>query len=192
MNSHLGVLRYNEPNEFGVSVDEIMNVNQLGLTQDGIRHSPEIMRVMVEFVRNGGKFNYDHLKSFNPNKTNLIAITRYEDVLRVRDGFHRVLAIFLGRQGEMYDDEYFIEDLTYERMMTPNLAIGYFTPFDPRVEVRKSDFWQFNETVRSIIRDGGNPTSFIKNNKAVYAKPRQPYHENIETFAEKLTVDLYL
>lgn len=162
-----------------------IDVRQIGLTQDGTRHSRDVLDSMIEFVKKGGRFNYDHLVSFNPKKTLLIAVTRYEDgSLRVRDGFNRMLAICIGRGGEMYDDEYFVEDLTYKRMMTANLPMNYFTPFDPRVEVRISELAPFNKMVKDILLTDHDPVPFIMANKSLYTVPKQPYHDSIETFAK--------
>lgn len=84
----------------------------------------------------------------------------------------------------LYDSEYFIEDLTYQRMMTPRMDMRYYTPFDPRVEVRASDFGNFRLQVDQVIAEGREPLQFIKENRHVYVRPKMPHHESVQVFAE--------
>lgn len=149
-------------------------IADLYLTQEGFRHSKEHVKSMIEFAKNGGRFDSDSLKKFDPHRVNLIAITKFEDgSFYVRDGFHRVVSIYLGRSEKfLYDDEYFIENLTFKRMMTPNLDLKYFTPFDPRVEVRAADFQNFRDQVQSVIDRQEDPIDFINKNRHAYVRPK--------------------
>ena len=163
-------------------------VKDLHPTQDGFRHPNEKVREMIEFVRQGGRFNLKSLTSYAPDKSNLlVAITQFEDgSLYIRDGFHRAMAIFLGRpDGMLYDDEYFLETLTYQRMMTPNMGMGYYTPFDPRVEVRASDFGDFRLQVEKVIEEQQDVLEFIQSNRHVYVRSRMPHHQTVQTFAKR-------
>lgn len=164
-----------------------IEVKDLHLTQDGFRHTPEAVNDMIEFVRSGGVFTLERLKQYAPDKENLlVAITKFEDgSLYIRDGFHRAMAVFIGRpDGMLYDNEYFLEDLTYKRMMTPRLDMRYYTPFDPRVEVRASDFGSFRLQVDQVIEQNGDPLKFIEDNRHVYVRPRMPHHETVQAFAK--------
>lgn len=152
--------------------------------QDGIRHSIEHFEEMAEYVRQGGRFDLESINQFTPN-SKLIAIPKMEDGQQyVRDGFHRVLSIFLHRpDGIIYDDEFVIENLTYLRMMTPNLSIRYYTPFDPRTEVRVSDFCKFRDEVDRVISEKQeDPLEFIRRNRHLYVVPKKKYHETVSTF----------
>ena len=167
----------------------MLSVKNIRLMQEGFRHPPKEVEEMIDFVKSGGRFNKARLDLFTPDHNNkLIAITRCEDGEEfVRDGFHRVMAICLGRpDGMMYDDEYFIENLTYLRMNTPHLNMRYYTPFDPRVEVRAADFAEFKDVVEKVIAEGKDPIPFIAANRHCYVKPKLPHQETVETFAEYL------
>lgn len=164
-----------------------IEVKDLHLTQEGFRHPVEEICEMIQFVRSGGRFDEETLKKHDPHcKGLLVAITKFEDgSLYIRDGFHRVMAVFFGREdGILYDNEYFIEDLTYLRMMKPRLESRYYTPFDPRVEVRSSDFGDFRDQVDKIIQKKQDPLEFIRQNRHVYVRSKKPYHETVEIFAE--------
>ena len=163
----------------------MLPVKNIRLMQEGFRHPPKDVLEMVEFVKNGGRFNQERLNEYSPDHNKLIAITRCEDgVEYVRDGFHRIMAIHLGRpDGMVYDDECFIENLTYLRMNTPHLNMRYYTPFDPRVEVRAADFANFKAIVEKVIERGEDPIAFIAANRHAYVKPKQPHQETVESFA---------
>jgi hypothetical protein len=163
-----------------------IHVKDLHLTQEGFRHPPEEINEMIQFVRDGGRFNLERLKEYDPNRESLlVAITEFEDgSLYIRDGFHRAMAVFIGRpDGMLYDNEYFIEKLTYQRMMTPRLDVRYYTPFDPRIEVRASDFGNFRLQVDQVIEQGGNPLEFIRENRSIYVRQKMPHHESVQIFA---------
>jgi hypothetical protein len=152
--------------------------------QEGFRHPPKYVIDMIDFVRNGGRFNRERLDLCSRNN-NLVAITSFEDREQfVRDGFHRVMAIYFGRDGIMYDDEYCDESLTYLRMNTPRLDMKYYTPFDPRVEVRVADFAEFKANVENIISKGQDPIPFIAANRNAYTRPKRNHQETVETFAD--------
>lgn len=156
----------------------------LGVMQDGIRLSETALKDMFLYAGEGGRFDPDSLAEFDPGRTNLIAITEFEDGARyVRDGFHRVLSAYCARHTPvLYDGEYFIEHLTYQRMMQANLAVGYFTPFDPRTEVRLADFGDFRNEVLAMIGRKEDPMDFIQANRTRYCCPRRKIHDSIQVF----------
>jgi hypothetical protein len=162
-----------------------ISVKDLHPTQDGFRHSSEEVAEMIRYVQGGGTFNLESLNKYAPEKNLLVAITRFEDgSLYIRDGFHRVMSIFIGRpSGVLYDNEYFLENLTYQRMMAPNLGMGYYTPFDPRVEVRASDFGNFRTQIENMIDANIDPLEFIRLNHDVYCRPKKSHHESVQAFA---------
>jgi len=163
-------------------------VRDLHPTQDGFRHSPKEVLNMIRFVNEGGRFNTESLNNHDPEKHNpLVAVTQFEDgSLYIRDGFHRVMSIFIGRtNGVLYHDEYFLENLTYNRMMTPNLKMRYYTPFDPRIEVRASDFGNFITQVEEVIQNQKDPLEFIQSNREIYVRSKQSHHESVELFANR-------
>ena len=147
-------------------------------TQDGFRLGAEEMSLMMEFVAKGGIYSREGLVGHNPKRTSLIALSRFEDgQLYVRDGFHRLASIILGGRKYLFEMEYFIEDMTYARYINLNLGVNWFTPFDPRIEVRIADFFSFKDRVLTMRNAGDDPTSFILRNKHLYAVPRTERHD---------------
>lgn len=161
----------------------MLAVRDLRLMQEGFRHPVEEVASMARYARTG-RFNLEMLQAHDPTRTNLIAITQFEDGVRyIRDGFHRAMAVFIGRPGgELFDDEYFIEQLTYKRMNTANFGCAYYTPFDPRIEVRAADFGSFRSKVEEIEQQA-DQLAFIAASRAVYTRPKQAHHETVEAFA---------
>lgn len=153
--------------------------------QEGFRHSTDELSYMTFHARTGC-FDLESLRRHNPDHTNLIAITQFEDgALYIRDGFHRVVAAYFARDFEnaqLYDGEYFIEQLTYQRMNTANFGCDYYTPFDPRVEVRIADFAAFRAKVGGMSSQA-EMLDYIKTHRDAYARPKQSHQKTIETFA---------
>ncbi len=161
-------------------------VRGLRLMQEGFRHSTDDM-IHMTYHAWQGRFDAESLRRHNPDHTNLIAITQFEDgALYIRDGFHRVVAAYFGRgfdEAQLYDGEYFIEQLTYLRMNTANFGCAYYTPFDPRTEVRVADFAAFRAKVGAMSSQE-EMLEYIKAHRDAYAKPKEPHQQTVETFAE--------
>lgn len=166
----------------------MLEIKNLKVMQDGFRLPEQQILEMIRFVENGGRFTTESLAKHNPNRTSLIAITQFEDgQLFIRDGFHRTAAIILGRHGSdipqtsvLFEDEYVIEPMTYDMFLKTNIHNGWYTPFDPRIEVRKSDFFDFKEDViKQISMSWLDSTinEFILENKDRYVVPRQKHHD---------------
>lgn len=148
-----------------------IHIDQITPTQDGYRFSPEEMQGMLEYVRSGGIFA-DPIKHKRP-----IVITRFEDgKLFIRDGFHRTTSIYLARPSKLiYPPEYEIENMTYDMWINANHHNGWYTPFDPRIEVRRADFFGFKNEVIELMKSR-DPSEFILNNKSRYCVPRDDSH----------------
>lgn len=129
-----------------------MFTNGLWVMQDGFRLSKSEMIAMRTFVNLGGFFNEDALLEYDPNHHSLIALVSTPDgKLHVRDGLHRVYVINRANR-PLRADEYTIENKTYEEFMKINFDCGWVTPFDPRREVRKSNFFNFKNDIIAIDR----------------------------------------
>jgi len=161
-------------------------INELDVMQDGFRLAKPQLCDMVNFVAQGGRFNHESLLQHNPQRTSLVAVVEFEDGRRfIRDGFHRAAVILFARDVPcIFDDEYVIENMTYDMYLEPNIENQWYTPFDPRIEVRRSDFFNFKDEVLSRIDQDG-VIDFIKQNKDRYAIPRNSSHKLV-THAEKL------
>jgi hypothetical protein len=166
----------------------MLEIKQLKVMQDGFRLPEQQILEMIRFVEYGGKFTTENLIKHNPNRLSLIAITQFEDLqLFIRDGFHRTAAIILGRHGSdipqtsvLFEDEYVIEPMTYDMFLEINIRNGWYTPFDPRTEVRKADFFDFKEEVIGLVETSkldSTINEFILENKDRYAVPRQDHHD---------------
>jgi len=149
------------------------------------------MLSMIRFVSDGGRFDHESLARHNPEHTSLIAITEFPDgQWYIRDGLHRTISIYLGRSERvLYEDEYQIEHMGYEMYLEPAVQHGWYTPFDPRTEVRLADFFEFKNKVLGLIDGGDDVEAFIRSNKHMYATPRSHKH-TIAKLAEELSHEL--
>ena len=152
-------------------------IHELNVMQDGFRLPCEQLEEMVQYIAKGGRFNSESLVQYDPKRTSLIAITQFEDGRRyIRDGLHRTAVVLFARDVPiLFDDEYVIEPMNYGMFLRANIKNEWYTPFDPRVEVRKADFFDFKEEVLSRVGDEGI-VDFIERNKARYAVDRRPEH----------------
>lgn len=160
----------------------MIDLKKVHIMQDGFRLHVNELTQMSEFVLNGGRFNLESLKSYNPERCSLIGINEFEDGEQyIRDGLHRSFIILESRkESVLYDDEYYTEHISYERFNLPNIDNNWFTPFDPKTEVRRSDFWGFKEEVMDLIEadlDRCDIESFILKNKDRYAVPKKSIHK---------------
>ena len=152
-----------------------MNIDALIVTQDGLRDW-SVIDSMTLFVKNGGLWNEDSLKSHaesNSKKNGpIISISKFEDgKLYVHDGHHRVCATLLAGREHLYESEYKLSEWKYYDYLELNISNNWFTPFDPRTHFRLNDFSNFKKIVKDL-----NPNeieSFIKNNFEMYAKERK-------------------
>lgn len=171
----------------------MIEIKNLKVMQDGFRLPEQQILEMIHFVKNGGNFTTESLAAHNPNRTSLITITQFEDgQLFIRDGVHRTAAIIIGRTGlpvsglyepfgllhtaSLFENEYVLESMTYDMFLEPSIINGWYTPFDPRTEVRKADFFDFKEEVMALVNQP-NVNDFILENKYRYAVPRKEHHD---------------
>lgn len=78
-----------------------------------------------------------------------------DDKLYLNDGHHRLTAAYhLGIP--ITDIEFNYASYTYLDLLTPNFEIGWLTPYDPRVNVRRSDCLKFKNTIREYLKECGN------------------------------------
>jgi hypothetical protein len=176
-----------QPLKIPVRPNVPVEAGPLRLMQEGFRLPPAKMRQMIDYTKSGGRYDPESLQLFDPEQTALIAIVEFDDGVRyVRDGFHRVMSIFAGRPNQTIDpDEYVLEQKTYQGYLTPKLEMGYFTPFDPRTEVRIADFSFFRWHIQALQAAGQDPTSFIMANRHLYTRARKPEHDTVQVFASQ-------
>lgn len=162
-------------------MDGQLELDTLGIMHDEIRHMSQVGE-MVRLVRAGLFWSSDVLRAYAEAHrlpvAPLIAIARFPDGwMMIRDGHHRCLATYVGGRAYLRHDEYNIQEYTYEMYAEINFAVGFVTPFDPRIEVRLPDFGSFRqEALRLYAHNPQAAVEFIRRNKFRYARPRRYYN----------------
>ena len=123
-------------------------------------------------------FDLESISAHGCSRSFLIAITRFDDGnLYLRDGLHRTTAIYLARREKvLYDSEFKFEDMTYDMYLEPAPEKGWYTPFDPRTEVRLPNFLDFRDEAQTLFVEGGDWRTFIAENRHRYCIPRTDVH----------------
>jgi hypothetical protein len=150
-----------------------VELDRLLPTQGGFRLPSSARVAMVEHVRDGGDFRSATSSAGRPTP---IVIDRFPDSrLFVRDGLHRVTAILLGREDRrLWPGEYRMCEMSYRMYTSLDPADGWFTPFDPRAEVRLADIAAFKVQVVALLAAGREPHSFVLANRRLYCRARRP------------------
>jgi len=151
-------------------------INELIPTQTGIRNRERLKR-MLTYAKEGGIFDYSNIKKLDPNfKHPLINILACEDGKNyVWDGHHRVTAILLSGRKILFPSEYTIMEKQYSQLLCPNLQTCFFTPFDPRSELRLPEFGSFKSKVNQMIDQNKSPheiQDFIFHSREKYCTKR--------------------
>jgi hypothetical protein len=164
-------------------------------SQNDVRNVSQVAR-MIAYVRAGGLFTKEAMLEFSvtnevrPNPQ-LVAVTEFPDgMLMIHDGNHRSSAIWLGGRGYLADGEYFIKKMTYAHYLEINLQAGWYTPFDPRTEIRLCDFGTYKKKVRELSAFPEKATAFIVENRAMYCAPRDIWL--VAQLAEKIQARLQM
>lgn len=153
-----------------------MRVDNIALTQDNIR-SKEKVAILREAINK------------NANLGKIYLLQTEDGKLWLRDGLHRSVAIYLYRKDRCYyDDEYIIEQYTYQQINSINLKVGYVTPFDLKNEVRVADLTTYKKMVFDKIKYANyNVEDFIYSLKNLYCVKRKDHHSNLEKFIKTLS-----
>lgn len=138
-----------------------MNLESIIPMQNSLRN-PEQLPEMIEFVRLGGIFTKEVLSLFPKKKLektsellkidSLIKIVRFEDgSLYVHDGLHRATAIWIAGRTYLDPREFVLENWKYDYYLEININENWFTPFDPRKEVRINDILVYKNMVKEFL-----------------------------------------
>ncbi|MFD5831165.1 hypothetical protein [Lentzea sp. NPDC060358] len=151
----------------------MLELDDLVPTQSGFRLPLAARRAMTAHVRDGGDFRDVRSPTGRPAP---IVVDRFPDGRQfVRDGLHRVTAVRLGRaEPVLWTGEYRICAMTYALYTTADVADSWFTPFDPRTEVRFPDVAEFKARVAAMLAEGRDPHPFIRSNRRQYCRARRP------------------
>lgn len=159
-------------------------IKDLTVTQDGFRNDYQITD-MIAYAANGGAFHQRAIiEHKNNHRAKLITIAVFQDGRKfIHDGHHRVASIYLSGRDFLYNDEVELKHWSYNDYIQPNLGAGWITPFDPRIEVRISDYTSFKNTVTSMAwrnnsrypdtTDTKHLIEWILKNKSRYSVPRR-------------------
>ena len=155
-----------------------LGTHSLYTMQDGFRLSPCAMWDMWGLLSSvpNARFNQETLAAHDPQRTSLIALVVTEDGKTwIRDGLHRTAVIHMfGRT--LLPDEYTVDEIPYAKFMEINLNKGWYTPFDPRTEVRRADFHHFKDMVEGLRYHYIDPMRYIQVHRADYCVVRRPEH----------------
>lgn len=157
-----------------------MKIHDLLVTQDGFR-KPHLLVEMLQYVRSGGLYSQQRITDHSgKDSPPLIRLVRFEDGLTyIHDGHHRIASIHLsGTRNELHEDEYQIQDVTYDYYTDIGLEVGWVTPFDPRTHVRLPNFCPFKKQVLAI-EDREAAHQFIRDNGHLYLVPRTYRHAHV-------------
>jgi len=151
-------------------------------TQSGVRDRRQIEK-MVDHVQKGKIFDKAEIRKYGTlwglQHSPLINIRRFPDEnFYIHDGHHRILAIHLAGRTRLETSEYRITEWTFDQYTNIELDKGWFTPFDPRIEIRNADFNPYKRQIREALSACRNEddrdllTRIIRNSKQDYASPR--------------------
>ena len=164
-------------------------IDELTVTQDYV-HTEQQLPDMIEFVRKGGVFDETTLANWAKKDDDFhsgpMKITIFEDGRPfLQDGHHRGVAILLGGRTHLLPSEYVIEHWSYNDYLEIAPNHSWFTPYDVRTQMRKSDFRDFKQKAKKILKEEGwnQMETFIKNNQNQYTYPRTIYR--LREIAEK-------
>lgn len=158
----------------------MMKLSQLIVTHNELRNS-HVITDMADFVREGGKYTRENLFHFSQSRgigrvSPLIQISRFQDGdLYIHDGHHRVVSCFQAGRFFLMPDEYEITNWTYDQYTELCFDKQWYTPFDPRVEVRTPDFSTFKKEAVQRLNAGEDPklvTSWVLANTQLYRTSR--------------------
>jgi hypothetical protein len=149
---------------------------------------------MVEFVRRGGYFERNaliacHVCSNREDAPSLIQIANIEGELFVHDGHHRVIAVALAKRHLIFDAELTVTKYTWEDYTKANIAKKWYTPFDPRTEVRLADLTRFRKMMANTQEFEELQLFTIKNFAHLYKTERT--YKNVYEMADDDAISQY-
>lgn len=74
------------------------------------------------------------------------------NLLYIWNGHHRLFAAYKEDIRELSDDCFQITEMSRAQISSPNLDVGYVTPFDILYECRKSDFMEYKNLVNTFYK----------------------------------------
>jgi hypothetical protein len=154
-----------------------MRLSELLVGHNTIRHKAGVAG-MMKYVLAGGRWNQSSLDAYcdvNGGSPDIIYIVQFPDGMKmIHDGHHRCLSTYLAGRDALYDNEYIVRKWSYESYLVPNLDREFVTPFDPRTEVRLSDFKAYKGRVLAVARKSPDEAlAMIEASRSEYCEPRR-------------------
>ena len=145
----------------------------LWVSQEYLR---DIMSIpdMIDFVKSGEFWTKDKIKTSKEfPRSYLITINRFEDgLMLIHDGHHRATATLLGGRDYLRNDEYVIWDFKYQDYLSYSIEKSFFTPFDPRKEIRIPNFYEYKKQCFTLTHNKEELEKFIFSSKHLYSMKR--------------------
>lgn len=164
-------------------------IENLSVTQNGVRNPGQIGR-MMKYVSEGGFFTKETMTEFDGSH-HLIAISRFPDTWEfIHDGHHRALACYLGGRDYLREDEYEVSDWTYPQYTNVNHELGFYTPFDPKTQLRLADFGPYRTDIWALVKSGApvdEVENYVKLNAHRYRVKRGDIHNTHDISQTLLT-----
>ena len=154
---------------------ERIDLNSLIVLQDELR-CPEQMAEMIAHVKSGGKWDKKTLLAYSDKHSHSITLNVFDEyAIMIHDGHHRCLATLLAGREFLFSTEYKLQSYSYDDYQRVNPQNHWVTPLDPRIEVRRPDILGFKNSMMNLFSMGYGDDALlqIKNNKSLYAKPRE-------------------
>eukprot|EP01119_Soliformovum_irregulare_P006944 TRINITY_DN19354_c0_g1_i1.p1 TRINITY_DN19354_c0_g1~~TRINITY_DN19354_c0_g1_i1.p1 ORF type:complete len:256 (-),score=23.95 TRINITY_DN19354_c0_g1_i1:32-730(-) len=159
-----------------------LNISDLYCTQTDLRHA-DVLPSISRLVRDGGILNHvtvaKHLEKQTSIDTepHLVVIAKgFEDGRRyVWDGHHRLLGIWNAGRKFLYPEEFLFMAADYKLCSSIRYDLGFVTPYDPKSEVRSSNFAAFKGKILKMALELGEDvaTDEIHKSKSIYSSPRK-------------------
>lgn len=131
-------------------------LSSLYVTQDALRHFDALDEI-ISYVSNGGFWTPDFLARYAEERklrstSPVIQISKFEDgKLFLHDGHHRTIGTSFVRN-YLRHDEFNISSWKYSDYNEVNLSSGWYTPYDPRTDVRNADISEWKAKIRKMLK----------------------------------------
>ncbi len=156
-----------------------IDLDELSVMQDELRHESNFIEEMIQFVSDGGFWTEESIAQYaeriGTNRFKLMELVQFNEDGRymVHDGHHRVVATWLGGRSYLRSDEFVLKHWNYTDYQGINFANRWVTPFDPKSEIRIPDISIFKTKAIELAKtDEEAAKKFILENRNIYAKPR--------------------
>jgi hypothetical protein len=165
-----------------------MKIQDLVVTQNDLRNWNELP-AMISFVKKGNFWTKDKITEFNKvnkisHSSSLICLVQFkeDDTIYIHDGHHRVYSTWYGGRSHLTEHEYYFlfkdfntkERWSYKDYMEFNPNNNWYTPYDPKNEVRLANFFSFKEIIKQklLTENSDSVEDWVRKNSDLYKVTR--------------------